>query len=810
MMERKETVGQAEGAACSCSGISYFARIALVLLLLAPGIGPTAFALEDAAQARIRPLLEAGRFSEARQLIDAALAADPQDRTALALRAELHRRSGHFAEAITDYTTLTSADPKDVDAWFWLGAVQFWSRHPGPARAALDRALELAPCHGDALVTRARLSATEGAVPAAEKDLEAALACGPGQEEAAELLAGHRLQRGDQEGAKAALARGFQPKDQDKAFGRALSAAGKHKEAEAAFQAALAQSPEDPAAWRGLGAAFREQGRNEEALAAYRRASLLGPKDPGTYYWIGILGTWTGAKAEAYAAFDQLLALRPADIGGLVGKARLLFWDGKNAEAKALLERALAQDPENGEAQVLLAQLLAAEGQVPEARSRLKQRLSVHPEDRDAQTVLAQLPAARNTQFDARSDRSQVIEGLELAGVLQNGIPVVPVKVEYLTDGGGMEHRQVLSDRLTLVAGVGVSREAVYILGRLDAPPAPPGLVYDFDIRRAVVGLDWRLSRAWELRWRLGGTSYNPRQKGSIEERRHLLFGGELEGRVWGGVFKTELTGGSFIQRGFAGDTQFRIFTQDRLNVSWRHPLAKGWSYDTSVGFGRFSDGHHALYMGAGIERERGNSLIWARWRHDPLLGRFFGPDYDLDLIQYDGIGVGGRWTPIKDWVVSGELWGARYGSTPRLERQSGALVEGPIDNNNQRLLRISTSYAPKSLRPFSFGADYTAEAFSFLAGPYNNRNSHGWTVWAQAADGRPGVILYSIKAGRGLTGDDRDGHYFGDLLEGQIVFFLGPHRSNGPLRLGLEGRYTGNRLCEFGRSWHWWLAIPW
>jgi|GEM_PF-1586240 len=75
----------------------------------------------------------------------------------------------------------------------------------------------------------------------------------------------------------------------------ALQQLGRHREAAAAYAAALERQPEVAAWWVGLGMMLEADGRPREAQAAYQEASRRGPLDAA-------LADYARARAEALAA----------------------------------------------------------------------------------------------------------------------------------------------------------------------------------------------------------------------------------------------------------------------------------------------------------------------------------------------------------------------------------------------------------------------------------------------------------------------------------------------------------------------------
>jgi tetratricopeptide (TPR) repeat protein len=429
--------------------------------------------------------------------------------------------------------------------------------------------LEVSPCHLDALKGRARSKRSVGNSRGAEADLREALRCGPGDEEAAGLLSDLLADHGDLEGAQKVAAEEFSGPEVEKRLGDAALAAGQPGSAAAHYRKAL-EAGETAETLRALGEAERQRGDDMAALDAHRRASRLDREGTGDLYWIGVLASRLGYRDEAKNAFDAILAKQPADSGARVGKARILRSEGDREGALRLVEDVLRDDPENGEALVLRGQLLSSMGRTEAARDDFRTELARHPDDGDARILLDRLPDRRAWGLEGTYDRARVVEGLE-----DRDFGVIPARVEYLSHGVRGDLRWTLGPTVALVTEISIRREAVFNLGGLNGPSGTRDAIYDFDVLGATAGLDHTLSDLWTLSWRVGASRYNPRLEGTIASETHPEGNARLErddGRTRLGFAAGR---SSFIWRGYATSTQFRIFERDSLSADWeRSPIS--------------------------------------------------------------------------------------------------------------------------------------------------------------------------------------------------------------------------------------------
>jgi tetratricopeptide (TPR) repeat protein len=104
----------------------------------------------------------------------------------------------------------------------------------------------------------------------------------------------------------------FRALERDLARAREAARTGRLDEADLAYQAALASSPESAFLYRELADVERRRGRVDMALEHFRRSVELDPFDAGSFVQIGLLLEGQGDWAAALAAYDEALAIDPA------------------------------------------------------------------------------------------------------------------------------------------------------------------------------------------------------------------------------------------------------------------------------------------------------------------------------------------------------------------------------------------------------------------------------------------------------------------------------------------------------------------
>ncbi|MEW6363558.1 MAG: tetratricopeptide repeat protein [Acidobacteriota bacterium] len=770
----------------------------------APGGGSTVDPLDVA-----RGLVEARQYSDALPILDERLAGAPDDARALALRGAANRGLGRLDYARSDYDRLVKLHPTEPEPWFWLATIDRWAGRAEAAVAEYGQAIELRACNLDALKGRALVHRHAGNTTGAMEDLQSALRCKPGDAEASSYLAEilGRLRREDE--AEQTLRAAFQGAELEKKLGDLMLSSGKADSAVDHYRKAVNMAPNDVSAMRGLAEAQRQNGDSRAALDGYRGILRIDPQDSGALYWVGVLATRLGYRDEAMSAYNAMLEKKPDDAGALVGKARLFRSDGRTLDAMAMVDQALAVSPDNSEARVLRGMLLVSTGRTLEARNEYRTVLRTHPLDRDAITAMDRIGPERALRFNGRANRSDVIEGLDEAGLQYEGYTIQPSRIRYDIQGGGTGVEYAMKDGLDFLADLSLTREAVK---NLDFDST----IYDFNVLAGTAGFDHKFSRNWKLSWYLGGSRYEPNQAGTIDTESHFKGGVEVETQYTRSRFSASLSRGSFIQRGFASDFQFRIFDYERASVALDRTLAHGLSGSLWAGVSHFSDGNSPFSAGASLGWSRAERSATLRYRHDPFPARFFGDDLSLDFIDLDVISLSGR-TPIAyGFTLYAEGLVGRYGKTQRTiyvdVDNDGILnkLAGPFENNVERAVRASLSWAPPQAKFMSFGTQYVSDDFDFNTGPYNTNSTHGWSFYAELNGDMPGRLSYSARYARGVLGDERDSHYTSNEYLARLDARLGKvDREPGPLRFSLEGMFKDNALEEEGSRFLGYLTIP-
>lgn len=493
-----------------------------------------------------REAFSADRFLDARDTLQALLAAHPDDgaanllmgRTLLVL-GELDAAERHLAVA---------ADAPSTGERFMvphtLGLVELRRRDPAAAEGHFDQAIALAPGYAGSRIARAQARAFQGEVEGALEDLRAVEAS-PRPQPAARVLTGELLlASGDFEGAFAAFQRvGDAGADDVPAAENAAMYLGTMAPDPAATESRILRGMgrvmgrAQPYFW--LGIVRRDLGRIDEARQALRVAlavdelhapswialralpdpppdveTAIGPPIPGLEYRLGSLRAALDAEPErvepVQAAVAELLRARPLLVPAHLILAEVARRQGRPAHMLTALGELLEVAPwlvsVHAERAVLARELGAHRIAEVEAR----RAVALLPEDGSLRFLLATiLMAGGNAEGAAEAAEAAIARDYDMAQVrvlLGNAyqeLQRVPEAVEQLTRAVEMDPavaEEIAAFALTAMAAEDSDR-LVQLLERVRTEnPGGPNVLYtlaSLHLRRG------ELERAAELYERL-------------------------------------------------------------------------------------------------------------------------------------------------------------------------------------------------------------------------------------------------------------------------------------------------------------------
>jgi Flp pilus assembly protein TadD len=193
------------------------------------------------------------------------------------------------------------------------------------------------------------------------------------------------LLRDDMAGARAALAgariRNSRSTELMLAEGELERMEGNASAATAAYQSAIALTPESGRAWHGLGVVQSEREDAARARISLNRALVLEPQGTGFLAELGTLEAFADRLDVANTAFTQALQERPDDYVALTGLALVDLKKGKSDEAMRQLLAASLIEPRYARAQTYLAVAYYQQGRTRDALFALSRARALDPKD---------------------------------------------------------------------------------------------------------------------------------------------------------------------------------------------------------------------------------------------------------------------------------------------------------------------------------------------------------------------------------------------------------------------------------------------
>ena len=127
------------------------------------------------------------------------------------------------------------------------------------------------------------------------------------------------------------------------------------------------------------GLKLSSQGRHAEAIAQFEQALALQPEDPKVLFALGNTASQLGLAVPAEQFFRHVLALEPGRLEAIVNLANLLRASGQYDAAIALLEPALAREPHSPELHLTLGSAWREKGDFTRAAGYYQAALDINP-----------------------------------------------------------------------------------------------------------------------------------------------------------------------------------------------------------------------------------------------------------------------------------------------------------------------------------------------------------------------------------------------------------------------------------------------
>ncbi|HEY3886402.1 MAG TPA: tetratricopeptide repeat protein [Vicinamibacterales bacterium] len=337
--------------------------------------------------------------------LDSVLAKEPQNVSALTVRARLLLAARRNQDALAAAEAAVAADPKSADAAVMLGRVDLALNRANAARQAFIDALANDPYSSEAQIALSTLALASGEIQASVDYAEKSVKADPGELRARLAL------------VRALIA---QPESRPRAQAeiKQLTVMFPKSAQISDAAASLALVNQDLAS----------------ARKAWQRALDLDSND--TDAMSGLAGLLIAAKNvnAAEQLVEQHLGPSPAQTGALLVAAKVRLAGQDPAKAEAFLKQAIARDPGRLEAFALLGQLYVSQKRIGEATQQFGELAHSQPNSASVLTMLGLLSEADHDEDAAIGWYSKAVQASPHAAAAANNLAWIYVSRDQNLD----------------------------------------------------------------------------------------------------------------------------------------------------------------------------------------------------------------------------------------------------------------------------------------------------------------------------------------------------------------------------------------
>jgi len=361
-----------------------------------------------AAQTRLAAIEYGGKLTnEAHKRLNDLLARQPNNSTAILLRARFLLAERQIEGALEQAKAATRADPTSAPAYFFLGKLYTTTDHIDEAAKAFTDVLKLNPSATAARIELSRVQLADQKIDASVESARQALKDQPDNPDARLLLA------------------------------RGLVARGELAPAEVELKALLATYPNVAAVHSQIGVLSLVKRDQVAARRAFERALALDGRSLEAIAGLVRLDLAAGKTAEARARVETSVAQTPDDGPLLLLAAATYAVTGDFRRAEQAAQRAIEIDPASLQAHVTLGQLFMRQRKLEEARTEFEAVAKRQPDANTAiaaQTMVAIILEAQNRPAEAQSRYEQILSASPRAVVAANNLASL-----YAERGGNLD-----------------------------------------------------------------------------------------------------------------------------------------------------------------------------------------------------------------------------------------------------------------------------------------------------------------------------------------------------------------------------------
>ncbi|MDX1982292.1 MAG: tetratricopeptide repeat protein [Bryobacteraceae bacterium] len=325
----------------------------------------------------------ARRAPEALKLLEAALARNPRDVTALVGRASILLTKGSREDARRDVDQALQLEPTSAAGHYVRARVQRAGGEMAAQRSELEEALRLEPTF-----LAARLELADLYLQSRQPDAAAATLSGATAEQKKTLAFAvienwTLIRKGNLEAARKSVAGAMARFGGNPEFvlqdGVVRLAGRDYDGARASLEKVLEASPNDSRALRALARSYEAQNRNREALEAVRRHATGHGSALAAQMVYATTLLRGGERAEARKVLTHLKTVRPEDVTAELILSKLDVEDGKAADASQRLEAVVKAEPRNAQAILMLAMVDESLNRADRAVSNYRTAAALEP-----------------------------------------------------------------------------------------------------------------------------------------------------------------------------------------------------------------------------------------------------------------------------------------------------------------------------------------------------------------------------------------------------------------------------------------------
>ncbi|HUH95674.1 MAG TPA: tetratricopeptide repeat protein [Casimicrobiaceae bacterium] len=331
---------------------------------------------------------QTGHFERAIELIDRAIAVDPDNAEYHSNRGVALKELGRLEAAVASYDTALTLDPERIGDHFNRAVALQGLGQLEAAVESYDKTIELKHDFAEAYANRGVALEELGQLDLALASYDKAIELNPGYPEfhSSRGIALRKLGHLEAAIASFDVAIVLKPRypEAHSNRGNALQALKRLDEAVASYDRAIALKPDYAEAYSNRGVALQELGRLEAAIASYDRAIELRPDDAEAYSNRGTALEELKQLDAAVASYDRAIALRADYAAAYSNRGIALKQLGQLDAAMASYDRAVALKPDYAEAYLNRGDALMALRQPEAALASFDEAIALRPEYAEA------------------------------------------------------------------------------------------------------------------------------------------------------------------------------------------------------------------------------------------------------------------------------------------------------------------------------------------------------------------------------------------------------------------------------------------